>query len=402
MTATSPRSASTPPVGVDRGLVDSSPLPAMDVAGRLDRLRTRLLEIPAETSAATSATPPGAILITRMVNIRYLTGFTGSAGLLLVLHEEALLVTDGRYRDQSALEIAASGADVRVEIGLTGGAQKETLQSAAEGLEGLALEAGDVTWAQQRRFASDWFDGIELVATEALVEKLRQVKDPGEVARMAEAARIADTALASVRHRLAEEVTEREFALELDFAMRRGGAEGCSFETIVASGPNGAKPHARPGDRRIAPGELVVIDFGALVDGYCSDMTRTLCVGPPASATAARMVEVVAEAQRAGVAKVRAGATTKEVDEACRSIIAEAGWADAFLHGTGHGVGLEIHEDPRVAASSEAVLATGQVVTVEPGVYLSDIGGVRIEDTVVVTDDGCRILTNAPKELVIA
>ncbi|MGH3849429.1 MAG: M24 family metallopeptidase, partial [Pseudonocardiaceae bacterium] len=268
-------------------------------------------------------------------------------------------------------------------------------------LSELALEAGDVTWARQRRLTTDWFTGVELVPTEGLVETLRQIKDAGEIARMAAAAEIADRALAQVRPRLAEGITEREIALELDFAMRRGGAEGSSFETIVASGPNGAKPHARPGDRRVQPGELVVIDFGALVDGYCSDMTRTLCVGPPASPVAARMVEVVAESQLAGVAAVRAGATTKEVDEACRSIIAEAGWADAFLHGTGHGVGLEIHEDPRVASTSEEVLAAGQVVTVEPGVYLSDIGGVRIEDTVVVTEHGCRILTNAPKELVI-
>ncbi len=374
----------------------------MDVAGRVPRLCARLAELGLNGEDPGSSGPPDAILITRMVNIRYLTGFTGSAGLLLVRPDDVLLVTDGRYRDQSAAEVAASGADVRVEIGLTGGSQKELLVSAAAGIGRLALEAQGVTWAQQRRFDGEWFPGAELVATEGLVETLRQVKDPGEVARMAAAARIADEALARVRPRLAEGATEREIALELDFAMRRGGADGSSFETIVASGPNGAKPHARPGDRRVQPGELVVIDFGALVEGYCSDMTRTLCVGPPASPTAARMVEVVAESQRAGVARVRAGAGTKEVDEACRSIIAEAGWADAFLHGTGHGVGLEIHEDPRVASSSEEVLTAGQVVTVEPGVYLTDIGGVRIEDTVVVTEDGCQVLTNAPKELVVA
>ncbi|MGQ0744406.1 MAG: M24 family metallopeptidase [Acidimicrobiales bacterium] len=380
-------------------MIDSTPssLAPMDVAGRIGRLRARLAE------AATEGEPPAeAILVTRLVNIRYLTGFTGSAGLLLVLPDDALLVTDGRYRDQSAAEVAATGAAVRVEIALTGKAHRDLVTEAAAGLSLLALEAADVTWAAQRRYASDWFADAELVPTTGLIEKLRQVKDAGEVDRMAAAAAIADRALAEVRPQLADRPTEADIALALDMAMRRGGAQGSSFETIVASGPNGAKPHARPGSRRIEAGELVVIDFGALVDGYCSDMTRTLCVGEPSSAIRARMVEVVRASQAAGLAAVRAGVTTKEVDAACREIIAEAGWADAFLHGTGHGVGLEIHEDPRVASTSDAVLAAGEVVTVEPGVYLPEVGGVRIEDTVLVTAEGCRILTNAPKELVVA
>ena len=259
-----------------------------------------------------------------------------------------------------------------------------------------------MTWGQQRRFASDWFPEADLVPTSALVEDLRKVKDEGEVDRMARAAAIADAALAEVRRLLLDRPTEREVALALDFQMRRAGAEGSAFETIVASGPNGAKPHARPGDRRIEPGEPVVIDFGAIVDGYCSDMTRTLSVGELRSETAQRMAEVVAASQAAGVAAVSAGVGAKEVDEACRAVIRQAGWADAFLHGTGHGVGLEIHEAPRVASTSEDRLVLGQVVTVEPGVYLPEHGGVRIEDTVVVTADGCRRLTNATKEVVVA
>jgi Xaa-Pro aminopeptidase len=191
-------------------------------------------------------------------------------------------------------------------------------------------------------------------------------------------------------------------ALALEVEMRRAGASGPSFDTIVAAGPNGAKPHARPSSRRIEPGELVVIDFGAVVDGYCSDMTRTVCVGEPASATARRMVEVVTASQRAGVAAVGAGVTGKAVDQVCRAVISEAGWADAFVHGTGHGVGLEIHEAPRVSSASTDTLASGHVVTVEPGVYLPDEGGVRIEDTVIVTDNGCSPLTRAPKDLVIS
>ena len=362
----------------------------MDVGGRIPRLRQAFGDAGCD-----------ALLVTRLVNIRYLTGFTGSAAVLLVRPDDLVFVTDGRYRDQSALELAGAGVEARIRIGLTAGSQKEYLQEEAAGVARLGLEAAAVTWAQQRKFEGEWFPEAELIASEGLVEELRKVKDAGEVDRMAAAATIADEALARVRHRLAEGPTEEEFALELDFEMRRGGASGPSFDTIVASGPNGAKPHHRPSSRRIEAGELVVIDFGAIVDGYCSDMTRTLCVGEPASATARRMVDVVAESQRAGVDTVRAGAEGKAVDEACRAVIGDAGWAEAFLHSTGHGVGLEIHEDPRVASTSTDTLVAGHVVTVEPGVYLPEHGGVRIEDTMVVTDEGCLVLTNATKELAV-
>ncbi|MGH9277673.1 MAG: M24 family metallopeptidase [Acidimicrobiales bacterium] len=362
----------------------------MEVAGRAARLREGL-----------DAAGCDALLVTRLVNLRYLTGFTGSAGLLLVLPDELVLVTDGRYRDQSAEELAAAGVDARIEVGTTGASQRETMGAAARGRPRLGLEAESVTWGQQRRFGAEWFPGAELVPTSNLVEGLRRVKDPGEVDRMAAAAAAADAALDDVRATLAEGPTERELALALDVAMRRHGATGPSFDTIVASGPNGAKPHHRPTDRRIEAGELVVLDFGAIVDGYCSDMTRTVCVGEP-PATARRMVEVVGDSQQAGVAAVRAGAEVGAVDGACRQVITDAGWGDAFLHPTGHGVGLEIHEGPRLAAGSTDTLRAGDVVTVEPGVYLPDVGGVRIEDTMVVEAQGCRVLTRSPKELVIA
>ncbi len=368
---------------------DPASLPPMDVADRASRLRSRLTELPCD-----------ALLVTNLTNVRYLTGFTGSAALLLVPADEAaepVFVTDGRYRDQAASELARAGVVARTVIGQEEDARRQALAGAAAGLGRLGLEADNVTWAQKRRYGADWFPDAQLVPTTGLVESLRLVKDAGEVARIEAACEMADAALAAVRHRLGEGPTEAEVALELEWQMRRLGAEAPSFETIVASGPNGAMPHHRAADRRIAEGDLVVLDFGALVDGYHSDMTRTVMVGDP-SDTQARMYEVVRESQAAGVAAVRAGAEASAVDAACRSVIRDAGWDEAFLHATGHGVGLDIHEPPRVARTADAMLADGQVVTVEPGVYLAEHGGVRIEDTVVVTSEGCRTLTLAPKE----
>jgi Xaa-Pro aminopeptidase len=365
-------------------------LPAMDTAARAEQLRARFGDAMCD-----------ALLVTRLVNIRYLTGFTGSSALLLVRPDELVFVTDGRYGEQAAEQLAAAEVEARIEVSATVAGQQAALQRAATGLHRLGLEAESVTWAQQRRFAAEWFPDAELLPTTGLVEDLRTVKDVGEVARMEAAAAAADLAFAHVRPLLRERPSEREVALALEVEMRQAGASGPSFETIVAAGPNGAKPHARPSAHRVEPGELVVIDFGAVVDGYCSDMTRTVCVGEPATATAHRMVGVVAESQRAGVAAVAAGVTGKAVDDTCRAVIAAAGWADAFVHGTGHGVGLEIHEAPRVSSASTDTLAPGHVVTVEPGVYLPDEGGVRIEDTVIVTEGGCRPLTHASKELVI-
>jgi Xaa-Pro aminopeptidase len=286
-----------------------------------------------------------------------------------------------------------------VQIAPTQAAQQEVLTGVVAGRARLGLEADGVTWAQQRTFL-EWFPGTELVPTERLVEALRAVKEPGEVARIRAACTIADDALTEVLPTLHDGPTEREFALALEWAMRSRGALRTSFETIVAAGPNGSKPHSRPTDRTIGAGELIVIDFGCVVDGYCSDMTRTVSVGDP-GVEAQRVWDVVAESQRAGRAAVRAGVSCAAVDRASREVIEGAGWGEAFAHGTGHGVGLEIHEAPRVSATADATLETGHVVTVEPGVYLPGVGGVRIEDTVVVTPDGAEALTQFPKSLVI-
>lgn len=359
-------------------------LPAMDVAGRAVRLRALLAEEAVD-----------GLLVTALTNIRYLTGFTGSAGLVVVTPDELVLVTDGRYTDQAADQLADAGVEVRLEI--TGTEQRRIVAAALTGAERIGLEADHVTWAAQRRYGAEWFAGTALVATSGLVEQLRRTKDDGELARMEAAAAVADAALAELRPWLLAGPTEAEFALELDATMRRLGATRPSFETIVASGPNGARPHARPSRRRVSHGDLVVLDFGAMVDGYCSDMTRTVAVGE-VDETSLRMLEVVTAAQAAGVAAVGPGVDAVEVDAACRAVIARAGWGDAFTHGTGHGVGLDIHEAPRVGTTSDATLVVGDVVTVEPGVYLPAHGGVRVEDTVVVTPEGCRPLTHSTKD----
>lgn len=361
-----------------------SDLAPMDVEGRMTRLRERLPDEGCD-----------ALVVTDLVNVRYLTGFTGSNATLLVTADSARLVTDGRYRTQSAEQIEAAGVDVDVTIAND---PVPALSGAARGITRIGLEADDVPWATHRRWSVDAFSWAHLVPTEGLLLGLRSVKDDGEVDRLEAASAIADAALADVADRLDDGLTEQAFRRLLEDAMADHGSEGPSFETIVASGPNGAKPHARPSDRVIGSsggGEFVVIDFGATVDGYHSDMTRTMPVSD-LSDTQERMFDVVRRAQAAGVERVAAGVSCRAVDETCRTVIDEAGWADAFAHGTGHGIGLVIHESPRLSSVSDDMLAPGHCVTVEPGVYLPEHGGVRIEDSMVVTGTGCRLLTKAP------
>ncbi|HEX3460752.1 MAG TPA: Xaa-Pro peptidase family protein [Acidimicrobiales bacterium] len=377
-------------------------LPPMPVTGRLDRVRQLFAAIDGDGATI------DALLVTTPANIRWLTGFSGSAGLLMVTAGGAVLTTDGRYRTQSAEQLRGAGVGDDVSI-VVGGvqAQREGLNEAVKSAARIGLEADDVTWAAQRSW-SEIFASAELFPTRGVVEGLRVVKDANEILRMERAAAIADQALAEVLPLLAAvgsgnpaggALTESRFAAALDHAMRVAGAEDSAFETIVASGENSAKPHARPGPRRIRPGDPVVVDFGAIFDGYRSDMTRTFSVGGEPTGELARVFSVVAESQRAGVAAVRPGAETGAVDLTCRQVIDEAGWAERFEHGTGHGVGLDIHEAPSVGPGSTAILSPGAVITVEPGVYLPDTGGVRIEDTLVVTEDGSRSLTQFPKEV---
>ncbi len=354
----------------------------LQVASRLGRLRARL-----------DGAGVDALVVTNLVNVRYLTGFTGSAGVLALTGSGALLTTDGRYRTQSAEQVAAAGAEVELSVGSLA-AQRDAVKAFVSGAARVGLEAEHVSWSDSRL----WGELVgDVVPTSGLVEALREIKDEGEIDRVARAAGIADAALEEVLAMLSSGVTEEGFALALDTAMRRGGAESPAFETIVASGPSSAKPHHHPTGRAIGRGEPVVVDFGATFEGYRSDMTRTFFVGGEPVGELARVFAVVEDAQARGVAAVAPGVGCKEVDEICRDVIAQAGWADRFEHGTGHGVGLDIHEAPTLSPLGTATLSPGMIVTVEPGVYLPGVGGVRIEDTLVVTEDGNRALTTFAK-----
>ena len=390
-------------------------LPPLVLAGRAATVRAALaagVEVASATGGSDGDAPGSdegngagsqvcdALVITNLANGRWLTGFSGSAMIVVLTPDDLLVITDGRYATQAPAELEAAGVEGRVVIANRGADQQTAAAGAVAGIRRVALEADHVSWSRYRTFAGEWFGDADLVPATGVIERLRRRKSPGEIARVATAAAAADGALAEVLPRLAERPTEGEVAAELDHLMRRRGASGSAFDTIVAAGDNSALPHARPGSRRIEPGDLVVIDFGAIVDGYRSDMTRTVCVGEPRP-PGARIYEVVRHSQQAGVEAVAAGVTCAEVDAVCRDVISDAGWGEAFLHSTGHGVGLDIHEAPSLSSRSDEVLAAGEVVTVEPGIYLAGDGGVRIEDTVAVTDDGCVRLTRSPKSLVV-
>ncbi len=340
-----------------------------------------------------------ALLVSSLTNIRWLSGFSGSAGRIVFMEDRAVLVTDGRYAGQAEKELQASGADIEVVI--EGARQKEVILEILKNTKAsplkLGLEAEDITLEQFQTYESEWFsDDVQLEPTVGLISRLRRQKDGGEIDRIKKAAEIADTAYQKVAPMLDDAPTEKEVARELEAAMLDLGADGLSFDTIVAAGEHSAWAHARPEDRVIKKDELVLIDLGALVDGYHSDMSRTSICSEP-SAEPAEMYEVVKKAQQAGLEKVKAGVSCSEVDKVCREEIKAAGYGDAFTHSTGHGVGLDIHEQPFVSSRSDDVLQENEVITVEPGVYIPPHGGVRIEDLVLVTSDGCEVLTKAPK-----
>ncbi|MEK4305149.1 M24 family metallopeptidase [Oceanobacillus sp. FSL K6-0251] len=349
---------------------------------KLDRLREKLEENKAD-----------AIIIDSPYNRRYMTNFTGTAGTALITADKALFITDFRYTEQAA-EQAAAFEIIEHKQGMI---QEIANQIDKLGVKRLAFEKNYTTYSQFETYQNQFSQ--ELIPVEGIVEALRMIKTPDELEIMKKAAKIADDAFAHIQSFIEPGVKEIDISNELEFFMRRQGATSSSFDTIVASGLRSALPHGVASDKQMAEGELVTLDFGALYEGYCSDITRTVAVGE-ISAALREIYDIVLEANLRGVKGTKAGMSGKEADALTRDYIKEKGYGDRFGHSTGHAVGMEVHESPGLSTRSEAILEPGMVVTVEPGIYVPGVGGCRIEDDIVITKDGNERLTFAPKELI--
>jgi len=348
---------------------------------RISRVRSKIAALGVE-----------AVLFLDMPNIRYLTGFAGSDGALLVGERKSVLLVDGRYITQAGKEV--QDVDIMQYREKTEGITHAVLENGWKfiGLEAAALTLQDYLKLKNRAL------NTELKPLGEELNSLRMIKDECETSWIRKAAVLSSRASASVMEIVRPGMTEKELALELEFRIRQGGAEKVSFDIIVASGDNAALPHARPGSRRFEEGDFIVLDYGAVCGGYCSDETCTVALGRISERQ--RMVyDIVREAHDRALAAVKAGVLCRDVDHAARSFIEEKGMGKYFTHGTGHGIGLSVHEEPRLSPVSESRLEAGMVITIEPGVYIPGLWGVRIEDLVLVTSNGCEVLTSAPKDL---
>lgn len=354
------------------------------ITNRVEKLRERLADESLE-----------GMLVTNLTNVRYLSGFTGSAGTCLVLPEMAYFISDGRYKTQSSRQV--EGMEILIDID----PHLRIIRKAKLIPDGthIAFEAehASVSYAEKIK---DYFPDCSWEPTTGIIEQIAMVKDKGEIRATRTAVEITDQTFEQIIPEIRPGVTERQIAGKISYTYKIFGADGDAFDCIVAGGPNSALPHAKPGDRPLQEGDFVILDFGAFYQGYHADMTRTVVVGE-ATDRHGEIYNVVREAQRRGCEAAKDGAACKEVDSACRDIISESGYGDYFNHGTGHGLGLEIHTNPRFSQLSKDHIYENYLMTIEPGIYIPDWGGVRIEDDILITSNGCEILNQSTKEMLV-
>lgn len=352
------------------------------MSNRLNNLRHTIRQLGADGA-----------LVWKLINVRYFAGFTGTAGVCLVTGDKALFITDSRYTDQANQQVAPNGFEVLT----IRDRNKEIADKIRElGIGKLAFEDQVMSVAEHLEFAK-LLDGVEFVPAGGKFEEIRFDKDEEEIAKIRHAIRVQEEAMEAILPLIVPGAVENDIAFQLEMEMRRRGASATSFDTIVGSGPRGAMPHGVASDKTIAAGELVVLDWGCIVDGYCSDQTLTVSVGEPSDPDAKKVFEIVRQAQAASIAATAPGVPMVEIDKAGRDVIDAAGYGEYFGHGTGHSLGLEIHEEPRANTVSKAIAKPGMVFTIEPGIYLPGRFGVRLEDIILVTPTGHEVLTTMHK-----
>jgi len=351
---------------------------------RLNGLRGKLREINAD-----------AALITKRENYMYLSGFTGTFANLIITQDSAFLITDFRYVEQAAQQAGL------FEIVRYDGKLEDTLNEllSDRNVNVLGFEESYLSFAEYNKYKGK-FNVKEFVPLDGAVEDLRMVKDETEIDIIRKAVQIADNAFTHILGYIKPGMTEVEIAAELEYFMKKQGAEGASFETIVASGLRSSMPHGVASEKKVEPGDVITMDYGAIYKGYCSDMTRTVFIGKPKKELE-HIYNIVLEAQLKSLEGAHKGLKGKEIDHIARKIITDAGFGENFGHSLGHGVGLEIHEEPRFSPSSNQVMENGMAVTVEPGIYVTGVGGVRIEDIIIINDQNPVVLTKSPKELIV-